>query len=51
MTRVAIPMAVLEKVDSKLIARHRLLSIRHLANAAIKLPLDFQGTIPRIIFY
>ena len=33
---------VLEKVDGKLIARHKLLSIRHLANAAIKLPLDFK---------
>lgn len=33
---------VLEKVDGKLIARHKFNSIRHVANATIKLPLDYR---------
>jgi hypothetical protein len=33
---------VLEKVNGKLIARHKFLSIRHLANAVIKLPLEYK---------
>ena len=33
---------VLEKVYGKLIARHKFLSIRHLANATIKLPLFYE---------
>lgn len=35
---------VLEKVDGKLIARHKFDSIRHVANATIKLPLDYRET-------
>ncbi len=35
---------VLEKVDGKLIARHKFVSIRHVANATIKLPLDYRET-------
>jgi broad specificity phosphatase PhoE len=33
---------VLEKANGKLIARHKFLSIRHLANATIKLPLEYK---------
>ena len=33
---------VMEKSDGKLIARHKFPSIRHVANASIKLPLDYQ---------
>ena len=35
---------VLEKAGGKLIARHKFLSIRHLANATIKLPLAYKET-------
>lgn len=33
---------VLEKVDGKLIARHKFNSIRHVANATIRLPLEYR---------
>jgi broad specificity phosphatase PhoE len=44
--RLETGIVVLEKAGGQLIARHKFLSIRHLANATIKLPLAYKELTP-----